>query len=410
MKSARTFLLFLLLNAAWLAAGSYFLARHFAKADGESPVRYVTNYVPVATSTPLTPIIVTNTIAATNEFRWAQLESEDYRAYITRLRAIGCPEQTIRDIIIADIDKLLAPRMQAANPRTKDVKYWQPLEQELWEGTEQRAAWQQQRTLDFEKREVIRELLGIDLVGERLRVQGQDDYHGQRLGFLPEEKRARVRTVLDQFADQERALLEQQVEEGEATVSSAELARVRQQKEAALAPLFTPEERKQYDLWFSDTAARVRESTLGMKASEGEFLKLYELQRTVEARNDGTLPPAGSAEWQQYQQQARETLGEGRYAEWQRAQDSDYRELARLTARFKLPASVAADLYQFKQPIAQEQARIESDPNITTQQRNAAYQAISEETQRTYKEALGEKAFRQYLKRTTNPWMRSSGR
>ena len=201
MKSARTFLLFLLLNAAWLAVGSYFLARHFSKEEGASRVVFVTNYVPVARSTPLTIVTNTVTVGATNEFRWAQLESEDYRAYITRLRAIGCPEQTIRDIIIADIDKLLAPRMQATSPRTQDVKYWQPLEQELWEGTEQRAAWQQQRTLDFEKREVIRELLGIDLVGERLRVQGQDDYHGQRLGFLPEEKRARVRTVLDQFAD-----------------------------------------------------------------------------------------------------------------------------------------------------------------------------------------------------------------
>ena len=410
MKSARTFLLFLLLNAAWLAAGSYFLSRYFAKGGGESRVVFVTNYVPVARSTPLTIVTNTVTVGATNEFRWAQLESEDYRAYITRLRAIGCPEQTIRDIVIADIDKLLAPRMQAANPRAQDVKYWQPLEQELWEGTEQRAAWQQQRALDFEKREVIRELLGIDLVGERLRVQGQDDYHGQRLGFLPEDKRAQVRMVLDQFADQERALLEQQLEEGDAPVSSAELARVRQQKEAALAPLFTPEERKQYDLWFSDSAARVRESTFGMKASEEEFLKLYDLQREAEAKFHGSLPPVGSAEWNEYQQQTRTALGEARYSEWQRAQDPDYRELARVASRFKLPTSVAADLYQFKQPIAEQQAQIDANPNLTTQQRDAAYQAISTEAQRAFQEALGEKAFRQYVKRTTNPWMRSSGR
>src|SRR5436190_12879547 len=37
-------------------------------------------------------------ITVTNDFQWAQLESEDYHEYIERLRKIGCPEETIRDI------------------------------------------------------------------------------------------------------------------------------------------------------------------------------------------------------------------------------------------------------------------------------------------------------------------------
>src|SRR5690349_901682 len=45
-------------------------------------------------------------LTVTNQITWDQLESEDYRTYITRLRTINCPEQTIRDIIIADLDKL----------------------------------------------------------------------------------------------------------------------------------------------------------------------------------------------------------------------------------------------------------------------------------------------------------------
>src|SRR5262245_55092968 len=39
-------------------------------------------------------------VAAKNpEFHWSQIESPDYREYISNLRAIGCPEATIRDII-----------------------------------------------------------------------------------------------------------------------------------------------------------------------------------------------------------------------------------------------------------------------------------------------------------------------
>jgi hypothetical protein len=44
------------------------------------------------------------------KFRWSQLESTDYRQYINNLRAIGCPRQTIRDIITADVHSLYAAR------------------------------------------------------------------------------------------------------------------------------------------------------------------------------------------------------------------------------------------------------------------------------------------------------------
>jgi len=41
--------------------------------------------------------------AKTRAFQWNELESTDYRVYIANLRRIGCPEQTIRDIITADL-------------------------------------------------------------------------------------------------------------------------------------------------------------------------------------------------------------------------------------------------------------------------------------------------------------------
>src|SRR5262245_52191882 len=39
-------------------------------------------------------------------FRWSQLESEDYKVYIAHLREFGVPEKVVRDIIIADVQKL----------------------------------------------------------------------------------------------------------------------------------------------------------------------------------------------------------------------------------------------------------------------------------------------------------------
>ena len=47
---------------------------------------------------------------AVPNFHWTEVESADYKEYISRLRAVQCPEETIRDIIVADINKLYAPR------------------------------------------------------------------------------------------------------------------------------------------------------------------------------------------------------------------------------------------------------------------------------------------------------------
>ena len=405
MKVSRSTLALMALNIAWLAALSYFLARRVGTSNTEAKVEFVTNYVPVAKSARAA--MVTNVVVATNDFRWAQLESEDYRAYIDRLRSIGCPEQTIRDIVIADVDKLLAPKMQAANPRANDVKFWQPIEQEMWEDAEQKDAMRQQRAVDFEKREVIRELLGVDLVGERLRNQGQEDYYGQRLEFLPDEKRARVRLALDQFADQERTIFEQQIEEGDGVMSSDELKRVRQEKDAALAQLLTPQEREQYDLWFSPAAAAVRDQVYGLNATEEEFLKLYQLRKSYTEKYGGALTP-NSAAWNDYDAEVRRAIGEQRYAQYGRAQDMDYRELLRVTTRFKLSPDVAAQLYSYKQPVQEEHARVEGDPTLTPRQKAAAFQAIADETQRAFKEELGDKAFRYFIRRTANPWVRSA--
>ena len=221
MRFSRSTLAFFALNVACLAALSFFVARWIRPGGFGPQVQYVTNYVPVLKARQQPVTIVTNIVVeGTNDFRWAQLESEDYRSYVARLRAIGCPEQTIRDIIIADVDKLLAPKMLVAAGRTNMISYWQPIEQELWESAEQKEAIRQQRAVDFEKREVIRELLGVDLVGERLRNQGQGDYYGERLNFLAEEKRARVRATLDHFDDQERSLLEEQLEDANGGASS----------------------------------------------------------------------------------------------------------------------------------------------------------------------------------------------
>src|ERR1035437_2596987 len=67
--------------------------------------------VPAVALEPIsTNQVRTNYLLRRQLFTWQQIESADYPTYIANLREVGCPDQTIRDIIIADVNQLFARR------------------------------------------------------------------------------------------------------------------------------------------------------------------------------------------------------------------------------------------------------------------------------------------------------------
>src|SRR5262245_49797568 len=65
----------------------------------------------------------TNIVLKRQYFTWREIESDDYPTYVANLRDISCPEQTIRDIIIADVNGLYA-RRKALEVVTSDQQWW----------------------------------------------------------------------------------------------------------------------------------------------------------------------------------------------------------------------------------------------------------------------------------------------
>jgi hypothetical protein len=102
MNAKRLFALSFLLNLVLLALAGYLAVRKpGTPAMANQP----------STIGPPLPVAIQSTHdsrpqLASKPFDWSRLESSDYKTYISNLRAIGCPEQTIRDIITADVDSL----------------------------------------------------------------------------------------------------------------------------------------------------------------------------------------------------------------------------------------------------------------------------------------------------------------
>src|ERR1700742_2319118 len=52
----------------------------------------------------------TNVVVRHENFTWEQITSTNYLEFVKNLRAIGCPEQTVRDIVTSEINRVYARR------------------------------------------------------------------------------------------------------------------------------------------------------------------------------------------------------------------------------------------------------------------------------------------------------------
>ena len=396
-------LLLCLNGAAW-----FFFARENPRARGSEPR-------PKRPEMAEPQPVITNVVIQTNEFEWRQLESEDYRTYIERLRGIGCPEETIRDIIIADLEKLMSWRVREIEGTSEPPQYWKPSRKHLTSVVEALEKSAQKQEVDFEKREIVRELLGIDLASQRALSSGEADFYDQRLSFLDAEKRTRVRILMEK-ANQEEMLLREKswLENDRLTLEErVALREIQNRKEAGIAALLSPEEQEQFNLWFSPAAYRVREAFLALEPNEADYLALYRIQREFDERWGSVEPAAlNHAEKAQYELEEREMefkiqqhLGPERFERYQHAHDPDFRELQSTAVQFGLPPEATSTVYDYRSALQQERARVLDNSSLASAQKQAILQALSEETEHAVVEALGPRAYKYYLRQGAGQWI-----
>ena len=385
---------------------------------GQRPAAKIHSSTPPAPAAPLNssksppvPVVVIRT----NAFNWEQLEAEDYRTYIARLRSIGCPEQTIRDIVIADLEKLMAPRVQDIDGHREPPKYWKPDRKELVRTLETLDKSGKKQEIDFEKREIIRELLGVDLAAERSKVSGEADFYEERLTFLTPEKRSRIRMIMERANREEVALREKSwLENDELTPEERkQLREIATSKEREVAVLLSPDELEQYNLWFSSSAYKVRDSFFAMEPSEEDFLAIYGVQREFDqqwgTQEVESLAPAERAQYElaqrEYEQKVREHLGEERYEEYRRSRDDDFQQLQAAAAQFGLNTGLAAEVYSFRKILEEERQRVQQMPGLSPDQRARVSDALAEEAERAVIEVMGPKPYRYYVRSGAGKWI-----
>jgi hypothetical protein len=274
--------------ALWVVA--LLQARHRAPAGKPTSIRTSGPAVPTAQPSGRISVRSQSTAASAQaQFEWRQVESEDYKQYVANLRAIGCPEKTIREIVLADANDLFASK-SAALTRTNQYQYWR--KDPVSRSPEQ---VEQLHGLYVEKRELLR-ALGVDspdftdLLHETYRDKLEE--LDLKLAFLPEANRLGVKDAQFEQAQQEMA----------AGNDVAQSEAIEQQAQARIQELLTPEQFKEYELRCSTDAQQLSGVLDGVELTEQEFRVIFESWRSLKGLSPGT------AEYRAAQQSSEATI------------------------------------------------------------------------------------------------------
>lgn len=358
-----------------------------------------------AAKTRVVTQVLTNTVA--QKFDWNAVESADYKQYIANLRAIGCPEETIRDIITADVNKLYeAKRKELAGPKKK-FEFWKPAA--LMGAVADPERTEKERALNKEKRALLTQLLGSApdekpdlLASTATQLEAMFD-------FLPTEKRSKVFELMqDMQAKMQKAM------KGGAP-DPEDMRKLMKESETAMAGLLTPEEMLDYNLRFSMTANMMRMQLAGFEPTEQEFLDLFKKRKAYDDEYGlafgGGLNLKGEEKAKQeaakkaLDDDIKAQLGDARYAEFKRGEDFAFQAMYRTADREGLGKEAAVKVYDMKKAAEDQAKQIRTDQTLSSEQRTAALRGIREETERAVKGVFGEKGYATYERNNGTFWL-----
>jgi len=302
-------------------------------------------------------------------FRWSEVESADYRQYIANLRAIGCPEQTIRDLIVADLNALYASRLKAIWAR-RPQNYWQKYREDRPSPDQLKKL----QTLEEEKSQVVKALLGFRPSAQEsvdtmfLQLQGNE----QQLLFLPEDGRQAAMDalaeanfsaqeeklrILDPNNDPERELFDKKMQ--------------------VLQKVLTPDELEEFRLRSSPRAQWLRSEVQYFDCTPAEFKALLDLRDQRLGPGYENLAPDHA----QAIADVRQVLGDERALTFTRVSDQNYTNIRLAAERAGLSAEVADSAGQLSLDSQAAATRITSDSSLSQDEKSSRLKALRTQTE-----------------------------
>ena len=349
-------------------------------------------------------------------FRWSHFESEDYQVYISRLRTFGVPEKVIRDIIIADVQKLYRPRFAALRPPKKPANpnFWETRNQGYNPNRDQTKEQREQtRALQKEQTDLIKTLLGADVYEQISKESGYPDWTERTYGPLSKEEREKISELRERFGEAQSeiyAKANNYIDQD----TQAELEALRRKHRDELAKVLTPEQLLEYELRSSELTQTMRWELSSFDPTEQEFRSVFAYKQALKdlekprgsAEDETPLTPEQRKTQQQTRKELEEalktSLGEDRLKEYKLMEQYEYRNL--------LDAGVSKEnvfkVADMRTEVESAAKKIRQDKSLSSEQRDEALRGIKAETEKTLAEMLGERRAKYYTS-SSGWWLRN---
>jgi len=339
-------------------------------------------------------------------FHWSALESPDYTTYAANLRAVGCPERTLRDILLPDIEKLYAERAGRLADGPEDA---------FWETADQRDARRRQRdgklrALELEKRALIQRLLGTELSHEALKEIRSEGFASAilelLLGFAEVTKSDHLFTVHQLREDDAKALLTAT----EGILLDEDITRLqalRERFETELARGLAPAELEELRLRIAALEGMphlTRRSGVGVSGAElreiarlradthdvlAKVLNLDEEIHSEETRAQGDAA---------FKELLRRFLGPERFADAERGQDGLFRDLFQSTEKLGVAKAALVQAYEARRAAETQAGQIRGDQQLSSEERAVLLAALRAQATQALARSLGPVGFSAYVK------------
>lgn len=324
----------------------------------------------------------------------------DLATEVARLRELGLPKDMIEDMAQAAVFAKYRKAMRSFPDDFSMGAMW---------GNTAKTARQREQIKKF--RELTRQ------IGEEASAAGVDWNMFSMMGPkapIPEDKAAKVSRL-----EQDRLEMSSNIQMDAGGLmlerDTAQLKYIEEEYEKELAALLTPEELEAWNLTRSQTAQNLRSRVSFMNPSAEEFALLYKYQAAFD-KDWGTSYMGHNTDWQKrseaeqkMREQIKAALGPERYADYQKATDSDYGTLNNLEYRLELPAGTADRLLASRQEAERAAAKIRGDKSLSDADRKASLQVLAEQAKTEFTTTLGEEGFNAYRKQGPD-WLENLAR
>jgi hypothetical protein len=295
------------------------------------------------------------------QFSWREIESADYVQYVRNLRKIGCPEPTVEDIVVADVNALY---MEKAKPVLEDLRkalagYYSATMRSTNRDNIIASATARLGPLNGERLGFISKLLQHEVEAFKTSVapwaSALEEIVANRYPYLSAEKAEKVQALQRDSRSRLKAL------EGK-SLNSADLRFADENQRAfdrELSALLSPEEYQRFVANESMEADELRRKLKDLAISDSEFMQLLAARREISEKygNHYTSPelaPERILAEQKFRDLLGGVLGSDRYEEYQQQNDPSYRAVQDFAQSSAVPAETANALYSFGKELEDE--------------------------------------------------------